>query len=125
MSTLINKGYSQISNIRHDPERDRGNMFVAKRRSQTSLNKGICKVNDLRNNHRSHTWSVRDRTEVDQSSRMLAQFEKPSERMSEVTVLLSDTTWNVVFVVLDENAACTKGPPGRLELLGSPYYLNI
>ena len=43
------------------------------------------------------------------------------DAMSAATVLLSDTTWKVVFCVLDENAAWARGPPGREELLGSPY----
>ena len=43
------------------------------------------------------------------------------DAMSETTVLLSDTTWKVEFVVFEENAAWVSAPPGRLELLGSPY----
>ena len=43
------------------------------------------------------------------------------EAMSAATVLLSETTWKVVFCVLEEKAACASGPPGRDELFGSPY----
>ena len=43
------------------------------------------------------------------------------DAMRATTVLLSATTWNVELVVLEEKAACVIGPPGRLELLGSPY----
>ena len=48
------------------------------------------------------------------------------DAMSEVTVVLSATMWNVemglvVLVVLEEKVACVMGPPGRVVLLGSPY----
>ena len=43
------------------------------------------------------------------------------EVTSDATVELSEIMWKVVFVELDEKAACTMGPPGREELLGSPY----
>lgn len=43
------------------------------------------------------------------------------DEMSEVTVVLSERTWNVVFDVAEIKVACAMGPPGRLELLGSPY----
>ncbi len=44
-----------------------------------------------------------------------------TDAMSETTVVLSATMWNVVLVVFEENAACAMAPPGRLELFGSPY----
>lgn len=52
------------------------------------------------------------------------QFE-PMEDISDVTVELSARTWNVVLEVLEIKLAWTIGPPGRLELFGSPYYERL
>ena len=45
-----------------------------------------------------------------------------TESMSEATVLLSETTKNVLFVLFEENVASASGPPGRLVLSGRPYW---
>jgi hypothetical protein len=37
------------------------------------------------------------------------------------TVVLSARRWNVVLVEFETKLACVMGPPGLLELLGSPY----
>ena len=43
------------------------------------------------------------------------------EEIRDVTVVLSERTWKVVFEEEEIKFACAMAPPGRLELLGSPY----
>lgn len=43
------------------------------------------------------------------------------DSMRDVVVALSAMTWSVVFSVADWKGAWKRGPPGRDELLESPY----
>lgn len=45
--------------------------------------------------------------------------------IKETTVSLSATIWNVEEVEDDRNTAVDRGPPGRVLLLTSPYYVTI
>ena len=47
-----------------------------------------------------------------------------TDSMSEFTVELSARRWNVLLEALSGKTVCAIGPPGRLELLTSPYCVD-